>query len=339
MQKTLNIGVIGSGAISTAHFEAIDKVDTLKLMGVASKSIEDANEIAEKQGCKVYDDAIHLIEDPAIEVVILLTPPGVHHDFILRSIQNEKHLIVEKPLGVSLEHIDQYIQYAQKVGVTLSVISQHRFDEASSFIRKKIDQSLLGDIKGGSCEVLWYREQDYYNEWRKKKTLSGGGVLAIQAIHTIDLMLWYLGDVKGVKAYTGTTGHTDIDVEDIAAACIEFEEGKLATINATTTAYPGYPARLTLFGKDGSVTLASDEIQYYQSRHEQESYKANGDVNQTVDGPAAVSVSSFVKQYKDIYKAIQNGESPLVSGEEARKAYALIDAIYQSAHTGREIRL
>ncbi|MFF2854784.1 Gfo/Idh/MocA family protein [Peribacillus sp. NPDC058002] len=339
MSKITNIGVIGCGTISRAHFEAIQANDCMKLVGVADHEFTKAEFVAKQYGCKAYSNNLELICDPEIQVVVLLTPPGYHHDLIKLCALHKKHILAEKPIGISIESIDSYIGLCKENGVLLSVISQHRFDPATIFARKKIKEGNFGKIIGANCVVNWYRDDAYYDSWRGSKQLAGGGVLAIQAIHTIDLMLWLMGEVESVKAYTDRTSHQDIDVEDTAMACLKFKNGSLGVISATTSAYPGYPARLDILGTDGSLTIEGDQVVFYHSRLDNHENILITDKGETVADPGQVSAESIGAQYQDFLEALEQGYKPAVTSEEARKAFQLLDAIYRSSETGEEIKL
>jgi UDP-N-acetyl-2-amino-2-deoxyglucuronate dehydrogenase len=339
MSKLTSIGVIGCGTISRAHFEAIQANDRMKLVGVADHDPTKAEFVAKQYGCKAFSNNLELICDPEIQVVVLLTPPGYHNDLINSCVLHKKHVLAEKPIGTSLEKIDSYIELCEKNGVLLSVISQHRFDPATIFARKKIKEGKLGKVIGTNCVVNWYRDDAYYDSWRGSKQLAGGGVLAIQAIHTIDLMLWLMGDIESVKAYADRTFHLSIDVEDTAMACLKFQNGGLGVISATTSAYPGYPARLDILGTDGSLTIEGDQVAFYHSRLDKDEKVFNTDKGETVADPGQVSAESIGAQYQDFLEALEQGSKPIVTGEEARKAFQLLDAINRSSESGEEIKL
>jgi len=335
---TIGIGVVGCGTISNAHFTVMKRIPQVKLVGVTSRDLSKAKSAAEENQCKVYESVSNLLQDPEIHMVVFLTPPGVHQELIIPTLESGKHILVEKPIGTDVKKIGMFIQKAKETERVLSCISQHRFDPASQMVREKLNRKALGKVTGANCLVNWYRDQSYYNPWRSSKNQAGGGVLAIQAYHTIDLMLWYMGEVASVKAYTDRIGHEGIDVEDIAMACMRFTNGTLGVISATTSAYPGYPAKLDIFGTQGSVTIEGDELTYYHSRIDQEEILAEAK-GESVADPSQVSIDSILGQYQDVIRAIETGTKPLVTGEAAGKVYALIDAIYESAATGMEIKL
>ncbi len=339
MSDNIGVGFIGSGSILQAHYEAVSQAPGIELIGISSRNTENARLKAKELHCKVYDDYLDLIKDPAIQLVVLLTPPGVHHDRIHAALDRGKHLLVEKPIGTNLNEIDQYIEKAKEKGLLLSCISQHRFDEASQIVREKIDNGRLGVITGANCLVNWYRDKEYYESWRSHRDLSGGGVLSIQAIHTIDLMLWFMGEVDSVMGYTDNLHHKDIEVEDIAMAVIRFKNGSLANVSASTCTYPGYPARLDIFGNEGSLSIVGDDLTYYHSKLDKENSFEKNSSGETVDSPSSVSIEPIKLQYLDTLQAIKNKTDPLITGLEARKAYALLNAIYESTKTRQEVKL
>ncbi len=338
MSVIMKIGVIGCGTISKAHFEAIKTIDNAMLIGVADNNLSQAKSIAEHYGCKVYSSNFDLISDSEINTVVLLTPPGYHAELIELCALNKKHVLAEKPIGVSLKDIDNYINLCKKNDVLLSIVSQHRFDSATTFARKKIKEGKLGKLVGANCSVNWYRDANYYKSWRGSKELAGGGVLAIQAIHTIDLMLWLMGEVESVKAYIDQILHSSTDIEDTAMACLKFKNGGLGVISATTSAYPGYPARLDILGTQGSLTIEGDEITFYKSNIEKDESIIKKSSAKTVSDPSQVSVQSIKAQYEDFFEALNHGKELTITSEEARKAFKLLDAIYKSSESDKQVQ-
>ncbi len=337
--RKIGVGVIGLGAISQIHFEAIKKCEGLVLSGIYARKFDQASSEAEKWECNAFQTPDALMEDPNVDLVVLLTPPGIHKELINKAIHHGKHILLEKPIGTNLKDIETYIQAAAKKNLSLSVVSQHRFDGASLLVKDKIEKGYIGDLVGANCTVNWYRDEDYYQGWRTKKELSGGGVLAIQAIHTIDLMLWYLGEVDSVKGYVTNRLHKGIDVEDTAMAIVKFKNGSLGNVSASTSSYPGYPARLDILGTRGSITIEGDKLVHYQSEVDGNPPNVEDRNAKTTDSPSDVSIEPFVTQYQDVIDSICHSKTPLVSGEEAFKAYKLVDAIYKSSESGLEIKL
>jgi UDP-N-acetyl-2-amino-2-deoxyglucuronate dehydrogenase len=340
MSNITGIGIIGCGTISRAHFAAIQSQSGMQIIAVADQDYGKAEAAAKELGCKAYEQNLDLISDPKVQAVVLLTPPGYHYDLITMSALHHKHVLAEKPIGVDLNQINSCIKVCEENGVLLSVISQHRFDPATIFAREKIKKNAIGKVIGANCIVNWFRDDMYYNSWRKSKHLAGGGVLAIQAIHTIDLMLWLAGEVDSVKGYVDRTHHASISVEDTAMACFKFKNGGLGVISATTSTFPGYPAKLDILGTDGSITIEGDQVTFYQSRVEEEAEVYTGmEKGNTVADPAQVSIETMAAQYENFIQAIQQGSTLIVTSDEAKKAFLLMDAIYRSSESGEEIKL
>lgn len=339
MDKKIGVGIIGLGSISAAHIQAINENNNLKLIGVANRSQPKAERISQEQNCIMYKSYIDLIKDDEVELVVMLTPPGQHEDLIISCAENKKHIFAEKPIGVNLDKINNYLSLCEERDVKVAVVSQHRFDNSTKFIKDKIASKALGNITLSNCIVNWYRRDEYYDSWHNKYELSGGGVLAIQAIHTIDLMLSFMGEVEMVKGFTSITRNKSLGVEDTAVACIKFANGALGIISATTSAYPGSPSKLEILGDQGTVTMTGEDITSYESVKDNEEYKddsINNAENSFLD-PGKISVESLGKQYIDVISAIKENKEPIVSGQTAKKTYEVIDAIYKSSETGQEI--
>jgi len=339
MSKQIGVGVIGLGIISQAHLKTIVNNKNLKLIAVSDRDVQKAETVAKRYRCKFFVDNMSLIEDPEIELVVLLTPPGFYEKLIPACALNGKHVMAEKPVGTNMDKINSYLKLCKEKGIKLSIVSQHRFDTSSIYAKSKIDEGVLGNISIANCIVNWYRNDEYYDSWHNNREMAGGGVLAIQAIHTIDLLLWFLGDVHSVKGCTTRIRKKDIDVEDTAAASIRFVNGSLAVISATTCAYPGMPARLEILGDQGSITIEGENLLLRTLNFGSDSITYNENNEVSYLNPGKISTKSLNAQYEDLVQAIKRNIDPLVSGEEAKKTYQVIDAIYQSCRTGKEIKL
>ncbi|MEK3722467.1 Gfo/Idh/MocA family protein [Paenibacillus sp. FSL H8-0034] len=339
MGEKIGVGLIGCGAISKAHIQAIQELTDLSLIGVTDRDVSLAARIAESTNTKSYPNSIDLVSDPDINLVVLLTPPYYHEELISLCANHGKHILAEKPVGVDMNKIKTYVDLCKQKGTQLSVVSQHRFDPSALFLREKIDQQKLGKLITANCTVHWHRPNSYYDSWHRSKSLAGGGVLVVQAIHTIDLMLWYMGDVEAVFGYTDRAVHTDIEVEDTAVVCLKFKNGAHGMISATTGTYPGYPSQLDIFGSSGSISIVGDEVSFYSSRLDQENSITDGLKGETNLDHGNISVASLKAQYKDVLLAIRNQSTPVVTGDEAAKTFAILEAIYESSRAGKAIRL
>jgi predicted dehydrogenase len=270
-----------------------------------------------------------------------------------------KHVIVEKPVDITLEAIDGLLAARRATAQKVAVISQHRFDTASRIVHDAVEQDRFGRLTVGTAQVRWWRTQAYYDggAWRGTWEWDGGGALMNQAIHTIDLLQWIMGPAVEVSAYTATLAHERIEVEDTAVATVRFASGALGIIEGTTAAYPGLTARLEVHGNRGSAMIDGDELVYFHSAagdDEGRTYGASGAGNQVADvlsqyppdpvgaaagaDPAILSMAHR-EQIRDFIAAIREDREPLVNIEEGRKPVALIRAIYESARTGRPVNV
>lgn len=265
-----------------------------------------------------------------------------------------KHVLVEKPIEVTLEAATQLIEACEKAGVTLGVISQHRFAPDVLKIKEALVAGEFGKLVLGEASIKWYRTQQYYDsgDWRGTKALDGGGALMNQGIHYIDLLQWLIGPVETVKAEITTRTHEKIEVEDLGTAILRFANGALGTITGSTSIFPGLPERLEIHGQDATALLEADILQTYYQRNKMQleevgnygmssqtsglraSSRAGGAAN-----PAAIGHSLHTAQIADFTAGLREGRDPVVTGRQALRPLEIILAIYRSATEDRTIRL
>src|SRR2546430_3067011 len=204
-----------------------------------------------------------MLDSEQVDVVIICTPSGLHGELARQVMRSGRHVIVEKPMEITREAMDEMLRVQQETGVKLAVISQHRFDAASQQVRQLVDEQAFGRLVLGNALVPWWRSQAYYDSgaWRGTWEMDGGGVLMNQAIHSIDLLQWLMGPVKSIYAYTDTLVHT-METEDVAAAVLRFANGAVGTISATTGAYPGVTTRIEIFGDRGSAVIENERLTF-----------------------------------------------------------------------------
>ena len=250
---SIGFGIIGCGTIAHFHARAIADVRGAKLVACYDNVPAAADRLAEATGCKAYHDLDAMLADPAVEVVTIGTPSGAHCEPAVAAARAGKHVIVEKPLEITLRRCDQIIEACDKAGVVLSTIFPSRFHESSSELKRAIEQGRFGRLTLGDAIVKWYRTQDYYDSgaWRGTWQLDGGGALMNQAIHSVDLLTWLMGPVVEVRATTALLAHQRIAVEDVALATVAFANGAMGIIEASTAVYPGYLKRIEIHGDRG----------------------------------------------------------------------------------------
>src|SRR3569833_2079074 len=239
-------GIIGCGMIAHFHSKAIQSLKGAKLVACFDTFKASADKLAAAVGCKAYYDLDEMLADPKVEAVTSGTPSGAHMEPAVAAARAGKHVIVEKPLEITLKRCDKMIAECEKAGVVLSAIFPSRFHDSSIEMKRAVDGKRIGKLTIGDSYVKWYRTQEYYDsgKWRGTWELDGGGALMNQAIHSVDLLTWLMGPVVEIRANTATLAHERIAVEDTAIATVRFASGALGTIEATTAAYPGYLKRL-----------------------------------------------------------------------------------------------
>jgi predicted dehydrogenase len=343
----MNFGIIGTGMIAEFHYRAILGILGCKVSACMDTVSERALAYAEKHGCAGYDDMEKFLAHPGLEIVTICTPSGTHMDAAVAAAEAGKHLIVEKPIEVTLRRIDKIIEACDKSGVSLSGVFMSRYHEAARVLRRALDGGRFGKLTLGSAYIKWWRSQEYYDKggWKGTKKFDGGGALMNQGIHAIDLLQWFMGPVESVQAYAALLGHERIEVEDTAVAALRFKNGALGIIEGSTAAWPGFPKRIEISGIKGTAVLEEENITAWSFSDElpedealREKFKAQSGSGASAD-PAAINYHGHKAQFGDIVNALSAGKKPAIDGLEARKAVEIILAIYQSAESGKEVKL
>ena len=341
-------GIIGLGSIADTHAKAICKLNNGKLVACYSRSQSRAEQFAKKNNCRGYSSSKEFLNNPDLDIVTICTPSGCHLEPALEILESGKHIIIEKPLEITLDRCDKIInKYLQK-NLKLGVIFQSRFNEAAQFVKKSLEEKKLGRLVLGDAYVKWYRSQEYYNSggWHGKIKYEGGGVLMTQAIHAIDLQQWYMGKVHSVQAFANTIGHKNIEVEDNAVAVMQFENGALGVIEGTTAIHPGFLKRIEISGTKGSIILEEDYVKEYSILNEAEVsrkiIKKYGNKTNSAGGandPKAINYTGHKNQFENFIEAVEKNKDPLVNGIEGRKSVEIILAIYESVKKGKLVKI
>ncbi|MBA4105794.1 MAG: oxidoreductase [Pirellula sp.] len=344
----IGFGIVGAGMISRFHAKAIQEVKGAKLVACADRSFEKSQALAKEFGCKPYDSVEAMLDDQNVDAVTIGTPSGAHMEPAVIAAKAGKHVIVEKPLEITLKRCDKIIDACDKAGVKLAAIFPSRFHDSAKLMKGAVDAERFGRITLGDAYVKWFRTQQYYDSgtWRGTWALDGGGALMNQAVHTVDLLSWLMGPVTEVQAFTATLAHDRIEVEDVATATLRFASGALGVIEATTAAYPGYLKRIELHGSEGSAVLEEEDIKAWdfakKLRSDAAIHRQMSTSKSTGGGaadPAAIGHHGHTLQIQDFVDAIRKDRAPAVDGPEGRKSIEIILAIYQSATTGKKVTL
>ena len=327
---TITVALAGAGIIGRNHVEAIRRLDALEITGIADPLTQAATDLAATlpNSPRTYASLTELLADGVPDLVVICTPSGQHVAQALEAVRAGAHVVVEKPLDVTVQACRPLIGAAAP-GQVVSVISQHRFDPATVTVAREIAEGTFGTLTSAVASVPWFRSQEYYDQasWRGTLALDGGGAVMNQGVHTVDLLVHLLGVPSEVFAWTGLVAHQGIEVEDVAAAVLRFPSGALATLHATTAAYPGTGVRLAVHGTRASAVIEDDLLRY-----------ASFPVFDTPQ-PDDSFVAGHLRQYEDILAAITQGRRPAVGVPEAVDALAVVEAVYRSAATGRPVPL
>ncbi len=345
-QRVRGFGIVGAGVISAIHARAIASLPGARLVAVTDVEPDRAKSLASAHDCAAEPDLDALLVRDDVDVVCVCVPSGLHADVGIRAAVAGKHLVVEKPLDVSLGAADRLIEAARQAGVVMTVISQHRFDRGLIELRRLLDDGALGRLVLGEASTKWYRSQAYYDSaaWRGTWALDGGSLMN-QGIHYADLLLWSMGPVAEVTTLFSTQTH-QIEVEDAALAVLRFASGALGTIVASTAVFPGFAQRLEISGTSGTVVIEDGEIIRCELSADGTGPGQHGRV--TADGrapaaaaadPADLSAASHAAQIGDLLDAIDEGRAPSVTGADGRAVLEVVCAVYESAREARTVRV
>ncbi|GGF31198.1 Gfo/Idh/MocA family protein [Echinicola rosea] len=338
MPKPLKFGIIGTGAIAQKHAAAINELKCAELVAVCSSSAERAKQAEGQFKVKGYDNLEDFLAHPDLEVVCICTASGQHLEPTLKAAQAGKHVLVEKPIEISVERADAMIQACEQYKVKLGVIFQNRFNEGYVLLRSAVKSGQLGQLLMGNAYIKWFRNREYYesSHWKGTFDGDGGGAFINQGIHTIDLLLDIMGSVATVFGKVKTAIY-DIEGEDTGTALVTFQNGALGNITAGTSLYPGYPERLEIYGTAGSVILEGGKIVAWNIL-DQDSKAISADQHASgAADPMAIGHALHLMQIEDMVMAVREDKHPLVTGQIAKKSLEVILAIYQSSTTGKEI--
>src|SRR6266849_1234053 len=335
---TTKIGLIGSGNITQTHARAACAIPGAQISAIYGTNPQAVTRLAAEHQATPYHDFAAFLTHKPMDLVILGTPSGLHAQQGIAAAQHGIHVLTEKPIDITTKNADALIAAADKSNVKLGVIFQDRLKPNIQRFKQWLDRGLLGKPLLVDARVKWYRPPDYYSNshWRGTFALDGGGALINQAIHTVDLLLYLLGDVAHVQARTATVLHK-IEAEDTAVATLEFASGAVGTLLATTAAYPGYPRRLEITGTEGTVILEHDRIIAADLRNPPLDFAAIivGDSNQSASSAAVADIGGHKAILEDFLQAIANNTQPICNGREGRRSLALVESIYNSARASK----
>jgi predicted dehydrogenase len=334
----MKVGIIGTGAIAGMHARAYKNIGyTVRACTNVTK--DKGRRFAAEHGAEFVDTYEDVCRHPDVDIVDVCTFPSFRLDVVRACAANRKPVQVQKPISTTLDAAREMVDVARDANIVLGVVSQHRFDRASLFLSSAIRAGRLGKLLQCDAYVKWWRSDEYYARPAKGSwTTEGGGALINQAIHQVDLLLWFAGPVRELFGMWQLGAAHKIESEDIVNGVMRYESGATGVIQAGTALWPGYSERIEVHGTKGSAIITGDQLTTWDVKDDEgDPPPLSTGVASGASDPMAISVESFERQFLDFGEAINKGRKPLVSGEEGYQALALVDAIYRSCRTGRPV--
>lgn len=345
-QNIIGYAVVGLG-IGMAHADAAYASPNAKLVAVCDIDPAKLQKAAKKyQGVRTYQSFEEMLQDPDIHIVSICLPSGMHADFAVRAMEAGKHVLIEKPIDITPDQAKRIEAARLASGMKAGVVHQNRYNCNMYPIKEAIQSGRIGRLILGTFAVKWYREQSYYDRggWRGTWEMDGGGSLMNQAIHTVDLMQWLMGEVASVTSTMGIYNH-QINTEDMTASLITFKNGATATFVSTTCAYPGISTEICLYGTGGSVEADADQLKVWKMKDAQDEDAEESAMLATYgmgnmgypQDPQNPRIFGHAHVVEDMILAVRDDRDPDITPTEAIKSVAIINAVYQSARTGKTV--
>jgi UDP-N-acetyl-2-amino-2-deoxyglucuronate dehydrogenase len=337
---TTYLGLIGGGNISETHARAARAIAGVQIAAVFGTNAEHVNRLCQEYGGTPYTNFEKFLAHQPMEIVAIGSPSGLHAEHGMAAARRGLHVLSEKPLEVSVHKADAFIAEARNAGVKLGVFFQDRCKPDIFCVKNAVAAGALGRPILADARVKWYRPPEYYakSRWRGTLAMDGGGALINQAVHTLDLMLWIFGEVKSVQAMSKTALHA-IEAEDTLTALLEFGNGALGVLQATTSVFPGYPRRLELSGSEGTIMIEQDHLLVADFRNPAANLltRSAPDANASSSSPVVSDERGHQAVLENFLESIRTDTEPRCNGEEGRRSVAVVQAIYEACRTGKRV--
>lgn len=334
------IALVGCGRISDRHLKVIAMIPELKLVGVCDCQQDRAQAAASAHGVPAFGDALEMAKTLKPDIISILTDSGLHAKLGCLLAPYAPVLVVEKPMALTLEDADRLIETCEAHGTKLFVVKQNRFNPPIVALKKAVNEGRFGKLVLGTVRIRWARHQAYYDQdaWRGTWK-QDGGVLTNQASHHIDLLQWLLGPVESVKAYVATR-LLDIETEDTGVAVLKFKSGALGVVEATTATRPkDLEGSISLLGEKGSVVIGGFSVNKPVTWNFVEPQPEDEEIHTLITNPPNVYGFGHLPYYQHVLESLDGGRNSMLAGLEGRKSLEIINALYESAFTGREVHL
>jgi len=332
--------MIGTGAISHMHARALKNIGYE--LTVCSDINPDAGKaFADKYGCEYVPTYEEVCRHAKVDYVDVCTFPDFRMQPIAICAETKKHIQVQKPISTNVETARQMVDTARKAGIVLGVVSQHRFDDSTSFLKKAIAGGRLGKIIQADAYVKWFRTAQYYSRPIKGSwATEGGGALINQAVHQVDVLLYLVGAVREVTGYWQLGALHKIESEDVVNAMLRYANGATGVIQASTAMWPGYSERIEIHGTKGTATVTGDKLTGWDVQDDSgDPAPVEKQVMSGASDPMAIPLENLERQFVDFGNACKSGSSPLVSGEEGLRALEVVTAVYRSCREERRVQI
>jgi len=336
----INFALVGCGHIAQKHATQIEVIENANLVAVCDKIPKAMEPFAEEYGVECFTEMDEMLKMDRIDVVCICTPSGLHAPLTVKAAASKKHVIVEKPIALTLEDADEMIKACRENEVKLSVVHPNRFRPVVMELRNAMDEGVFGKLSHANATVRWNRNQEYYDQapWRGTKS-QDGGVLMNQAIHNLDLMIWLMGDVEEVFSMSATRLR-NIEAEDVSTGVIRFTNGALGVIEAATTIYPkNFEESLSIFGENGTVKIGGKTANYIE--HWETKSNNPEEIQELMH---KIESDPFGKPghrwiIEDMIHAIKDQREPIVKGEDGKKVLKLVKSLYKSAEFNQPVKV
>lgn len=336
----MKVGMIGTGAISDKHAQAYKNIG-YELTVCTDINEEAGRKFAARYGARFVPSFEEVCRAPEVDFVDVCTFPDFRLQPLRICAETGKHIQVQKPIATNLETAHEMLQTAQRAGIQLGVVSQHRFDDSSQFVFRAIQCGRLGKLLQCDCYVKWYRSPAYYSRPIKGSwQVEGGGALINQAIHQLDILRWIAGPVSDVFGFWQLGALHKIESEDVVNAVVRYASGATGVFQASTAFWPGYTERTEFHGTKGTAIISGDKLTTWDVENDSgDAPPLATNVASGSSDPMAISLEPFERQFRDFGEAIRTGRKPLVSGEGGYEALELVMAVYKSCRNGEKVTL
>jgi len=336
----MNIGIIGASGIARKHAQAYKNIG-IRVTAVTDRTAQRGRKFAEEWDAEFVATPELLSQRPGMDALDVCTFPGYRLAAVELGAKSGKHVLVEKPMAVDLDTAASMVEAARAGGIQLGVVSQHRFDDSTLFLKRAIAAGRLGRILEADAYVKWHRTDEYYARPVKGSwSGEGGGALISQAIHQVDVLLHLVGAVDEVFGYWHLGAAHKIESEDLVCAVMRYASGATGVIQAATALWPGYPERIEIHGTKGSATVTGDQLTTWDVKDDAgEPAPISNQSKSGASDPMAISLTPFERQLADFSQACKTGRPPASGGIEGYRALQLVRSVYTSCEEGRKVAI